>query len=151
VEEVEITSVSDAAHVILASVAHPHASGVKLTGANGNVGIVATNNVCMQPGVTKTSYASVQGSDQVRRPATAYFSGTNNDCYGISANCPIQLTNSLSVEPAFAAPALHNFRLQPSTRLKGAGTSGLNALTDQDGNPRSQKPTIGAFEVEAQQ
>jgi hypothetical protein len=146
-EEVQIASVPDAMHVILTSVGQSHASGVKLTGANGNVGIVATNNVCVQPGVTNTSYASLLGTDAIKRPAASYFLGTNNDCYGIRGTCPLQLIDSLNAEPSFVDPTQHNFRLRASTRLKGAGASNRTSSTDQDGYSRTLKPTIGAFEA----
>ncbi len=146
-EETSVVSVPDSSHIVLASITKLHASGVKLTGVNGNAGIAATNNICYQPGVKGTSYVSLLGFDEIARPAAAYFSGSNNNCSGLPGRCPEEMSRSVDGAPAFVAPKLHNFRLQLSTPLSAAGTGSKSPSTDQDGYPRSQKPTIGAFEV----
>jgi hypothetical protein len=146
-EEVRVVSVPDATHVVIAAVRGAHAAGATLTAANGNTGIVATNNICVQPGVNGTSYAALFGVDEVGRAAATYLSGSNNDCYGLIGSCPAQLTNSVNTLPAFLSLSLQNFRLQTATPLSEEGTSNESPLTDQDGHPRPPKPTPGAFEV----
>jgi hypothetical protein len=146
-EEVEIASVPDETHVVFSSVARAHAAGTKLIAENGNVGIVASNNICVQPGMKGTTYFSTVGSDQAGRTSATYLSGNYNDCYGLAGSCPPQLNNSFSVSPAFTSAVLHDFRPQSATLLSADRATSKTPPTDQDGTPRSQRPTVGAFET----
>jgi hypothetical protein len=114
------------------------------TRRHGTSGLWLLNNACIQPGDKGQSYFSSYGTDAAGRSAPSYVSGSNNNCYGVGAGCPEELSSSLTVAPDFLDAAAGNFRLAAKSLMKGAGAPS-KALMDQDGRSRGDKPNVGAF------
>jgi len=115
-----------------------------LSRRHGTSGLWLLNNACIQPGTKGQSYFSGYGTDASGRSAPSYLSGSNNNCFGVRAGCPGELSSSLTVAPDFVDAAAGNFRLAPESRMKAAGAPS-KAVLDQDRRSRGDKPNLGAF------
>jgi len=125
------------------------------------IGLNATNNVCLQPNVNGQSYAFFNGFDSNHRQASTYVSGTNNLFYGLPGTvcnamysptptpadrgCPAQLVHNLSVDPGFVNVSRFNFHTTLESPLRRAGALSKHSTNDQDGVPRPEQPSIGAY------
>jgi hypothetical protein len=129
---------------------------------NPPIGLNATNNVCFQLNVNGQSYAFFNGFDSNHRQAGTYVAGTNNLFYGLAGaacnamysptpspadrGCPTQLVHNISVGPGFVNVSRFNFHMLPESPLRGAGVRSKHSRNDQDGVPRAEPPSIGAYE-----
>jgi hypothetical protein len=140
--------------ITLGSVTNQHAAGASITGANGNVGMTATNNICEQPlQGTGTVAFSMVGKDEIGQSATIYVSGSYDDCYfdyAVNDACPSAVAyGSHNIWPKFVSVSSDDFHLaSQNSGGYGAGTASTPWTYDMDadGAAVTSPPSMGAYQ-----